>query len=149
MSAGVSTVPAVKARLLELFKAATNAEKTEVWGSRPNEDHQLAENVYIGDVRGERQWRNVGSPTPHQREEDYSIGVAVEVYREGTDVEGTEARAWEIVLAIEKPIAENPNLGLEGQLQTAIAGRFQSQSDTGTDGCMCKIAFDVQVRARI
>jgi hypothetical protein len=148
MSAGVSTVPAVMARLKELFTAAAE-EPTQVWGKRPNEDYNLSENVFIGEVRGEREWRNVGSPTPHQREENYAVGAEVEVYREGTDAEGTHARAWEIVLAIEKAIAEDPRLGFESQVQWAIAGRFQSQAVGGTDGWKCTVQFDVQVKARI
>jgi len=148
MSAGVSTVPAVIARLKEIFEGAVEAE-TEVWGNRPNEDYDLSENVFIGDVRGEREWKNVGGPTPHQRQEDYSVGVEVEVFREGTDGEGTEARTWEIVLAIEKAIAEEPKLGFEAQVQWAIAGRFQSKAVGGNDGWKVTVLFEVQVVARI
>lgn len=148
MSAGVSTVPAVITRLKEIFTTAVE-EPTQVWPKRPNEDYNLSENVFLGDVRGEREFRNVGSVTPHQREEDYSVGVEVEVYREGTDGEGTEARAWEIVLAIEKAIAEDPRLGFAAQVQWVIAGRFQSQAVGGNDGWKVTITFDVQVKARI
>ena len=52
MSLNPSTAPAVKAKLLELFKAATDLELTEVWSARTNEEHQAAENIYLGRVRG-------------------------------------------------------------------------------------------------
>jgi hypothetical protein len=148
MSIGVSTVPAVTARLKAIFEAAVQ-EPTQVWANRPNEDHDLSENVYLRDVRGEREWRNIAGGEPPKREENYSVAVEVEVYRSGTDGEGTAGRAWEIVLAIEQGIAEDPRLGFESQVQWAIAGRFQSHAQGGTDGWTVTVTFDVQVKARI
>lgn len=148
MTAGVSTVPAVLARLEELFKAAVE-EPTQVWGNRPNEDYDLSENVFLGDVKGEREFRNVGSVTPHQREEDYAVAFEVEVYSSGTDAKGTQARMWEIVLLVEKAIAEDPRIGFEQQVQWAIVGRFQAQSLPSEDGWKCTYLSDVQVKARI
>lgn len=148
MSAGVSTVPAVLARLKVIFETAVE-EPTQVWGNRPNEDYALSENVFIGDVRGEREFRNVGGVTPHQREEEYSVGFEVEVFREGTDGEGTEARMWEIVLLIEKGIAEDPGLGLEQLLKSGIVGRFQTSAVGSNDGWKCTYLGEVKVEARV
>src|SRR6185437_8404949 len=55
----------------------------------------------------------------------------------------------EIVLAIEKAIAEEPKLGFEAQVQWAIAGRFQSKAVGGNDGWKVTVLFEVQVVARI
>lgn len=146
MSAGLTTVPAVKAQLLELFKTATD-DSTAVWGNQPNEDHQLAENVYIGDVNGSRKFVTLPATAPKSREESYEVTVAVEVFREGSDGPGTEARMWEIVEALELPLAQHPSL--EGLSQWAISNRFQQTLIPANDGMLAKYTFGVEVTARI
>src|SRR5438132_7233984 len=96
----VTTAPAVKAQLVALFKAAVEAT-TEVWFNRPNEDHSLAENVYVCDVTGTREWHNLRPGASKPVDEDYAVAVYVEVYRDGTDAEGTENRAWAIAAQLE------------------------------------------------
>ena len=71
----VSTVPAAKTKLVEIFKAAVESQ-TEVWRSRPNEDHQDAENVYVGNTRGQREYASIGLSKPPKRDETYTIAHA-------------------------------------------------------------------------
>lgn len=141
-----TTVPTVKATLLELFKAALY-DSTEVWPNRPNEDHQLAENVYIGDVNGSRKFVTLPATGPRSREESYEVQIEVEVFSEGSDGPGTEARMWEIVDAIELMIAQQPRL--EGLSQWAISNRFQQVLVPANDGMLAKYTFGVEVTARI
>jgi hypothetical protein len=142
-----TTVPTVKAKLAELFKLVLG-EPTEVWSPRPNEEHQLAENVYIGDVRGSRKFVTFSAGSPGSREETYEIQIDVEVYREGTDGLGAEARMWEIVEALEVPLAQKPSIeGLGGQW--ALAGRFDQSTTAGNDGFLAKYTLGVEVTARI
>ncbi len=143
----ISTVPAVLARLLVLFKEAADPS-TEVWGNRPNEEHQIEENVYIGDVSGTREWMNVGRQLPSGREENYSVQVEVEVHREGTDIEGTEARMWEITLQMEEALGNDPTLGL-ANVQWLIVDRFAVSSRADQEGTFSQNVFEVDVKARI
>jgi hypothetical protein len=141
-----TTVPTVKATLLELFKGALD-DSTEVWPNRPNEDHQLAENVYIGKVVGSRKFLTFPATAPKSRQEIYEVLVEVEVFWEGSDGPGTEARMWEIVEAIEVPIAQQPTLGsLTGW---AISDRFDASTLPANDGMRAKYTFGVAVTARI
>lgn len=142
-----TTVPAVKAKLVELFTAAVT-DTTEVWPSRTNADHQQAENIYIGDVRGSRKFVNLAGGSPGSREENYEVLVEVEVYRDGTDGPGTEARMWELVDAIELPIALKPTIEDIGG-QWAIAGRFDQSITAGQDGFLAKYILGVEVTARV
>jgi hypothetical protein len=141
-----TTVPTVKATLLELFKTATD-DSTEVWGNRPNEDHQLAENVYVCEVNGSRKFMTLPATAPKSRQEIYEVIVEVEVFREGSDGPGTEGRMWEIVEAIELPIAQQPTL--EGITGWALSDRFSASTVPANDGILAKYTFGVAVTARI
>lgn len=142
-----TTIPAVQNKLLELFKAATSSEVTEVWPKRTNEDHQIEENVYLGEVRGRREFRTIPAGTANAREETYSIEVELEVYRAGTDLEGTEARMWELAQALESAVASRPNL--EGLVDRALGEEFQQLTEALTDGILAKYTFGVGITARI
>lgn len=143
-----TTIPAVQAKLLELFKAAVD-ETTEVWPGRTNEDHQEGENVYIGDVRGRREWKTIPAGLANSREESYTVAVEVEVYRQGTDLEGTKARMWEVVQAVELAVASRPSLEGLTSLQWAIAADFHQSTNATTDGVLASYVFGVQITARI
>lgn len=150
MSASPTTVPAVKAKLVELFKSATSSETTEVWATRPNEDHQMAENVYLGAVQGSRKFATLTpTATSNSREEEYDVTVEVEVIRDGTDTEGTETRLWELAQALELAVAEHR--GLEGlnNVQWGIASRFAQHTQVAADGVLSNYTFAVTVVARI
>ena len=149
MAPNPSTVPAVKAKLQTMFAAAVETEATEVWRNRPNEDHQLAENVYIGGTRGRREFKTVGRALANQREEAYSVTIDVEVYRQGSDEEGTEARLWTIVAALEQAVAENPTLEPVPNVSWVIVDEFQQETMSSTDGVLAKCTFMVAVTARI
>lgn len=141
-----TTVPVVKATLFALFKAATD-DSTEVWPNRPNEDHQLAENVYIGKVVGERKFVTFPATAPKSHQETYEVLVEVEVFWEGSDGPGTEARMWAIADAVELPLEQKPNL--EGLISWGISGRFDQNAIPANDGMLAKYTFGVAITARI
>lgn len=156
MSTAPSTIPTVKAALLAKFRAATDPEQTDVWPSRTNEDHQQAENVYLGETGGDRHWKTLGPGNiANQREENYSVQVEVEVFREGTDIEGTEARLWEIVQALEQALAEDKTLAEVPHVQWVLVGRFREQTGPVAktpdldEGILSKCSFAVEVVGRI
>jgi hypothetical protein len=141
-----TTVPTVKATLLALFKAVVD-DSTEVWPNRPNEDHQLDENVYIGKVVGSRKFVTFPASAPKSRQENYEVLVEVEVFREGSDGPGTEARMWEIVEACEAQVAAQPTL--ESLTGWALSDRFDASTLPANDGMLAKYTFGVAVTARI
>lgn len=141
-----TTIPTVTAKLLELFRAAVE-EPTEVWPARPTEDHQMAENVYLGDIRGSRTFHSMPATSPKARQEDYEVTVEVEVERQGTELEATEARMWVIVEALEAVIAAKPHL--EGFWDSAICTRFDQQTLTNETAVLAKYTFGVEVTARV
>jgi hypothetical protein len=149
MSASQTTVPLVEATLLELFKAAVEAS-TEVWACRPNEDHQLEENVYIGSVAGRRQFKLIGATVqPNSRQEEYTITVEVEVYRQGSDGPGTQARMWEIAQQLELAVAENRGLQSTGSVKWGISADFRQSTVAAPDGFLSSYVFGVAVTARV
>lgn len=146
MSANPTTVKAIRAELVTLFKAAVE-EPTEVWAQPPNEDHQEAENVYLGPARGTRKFKTFPATQPLSREENYTIQVTVEVIREGNDPAGCEERMWTIANALEAAVAENPTLG--SNLQSGIAAGFEQSIQPTNDGHLARYMFSVGISARI
>lgn len=143
-----STIPPVKAKLFALFKAAVEAP-TEVWAARTNEEHSLAENVYIGEARGTRRYVTLPARSPGSREEAYEVAVDVEVYEQGTDIEGIEARMWVIAGQLEETIAADPGLGGMPGVSWSIGTHFQQDTKATADGVLAAYSFGVAVVARI
>jgi hypothetical protein len=148
MSASPSTVPAVEAKLVELFKAAVDPTVTQVWDAPTSEERQLEENVYIGDVAGTRAFKVISATVQtNGRQETYTVTVKLDVYREGTDSAGTKARMWEVAQTLELAVAENPRLG--NLVMRAIVSDFRTTTTAGDDGVLANYTFGVSVIARV
>lgn len=149
MTPGITTVPAVEAKLEELLKAAVEAS-TEVWAGRPAEDHQANENVYLGEVRGSREWHSMPALTSRARAESYEVTVIVEVIWQGTDLVGARTRLWELAQQVEGAVAANPTLGDLPQVKSALSGRFsRPQFQSTIEEVLGQYQFGVQVTARL
>jgi hypothetical protein len=143
----VSTIPASKRALKTLFAAAVESE-TEVWRNRPSEDHQLGENVYIGDARNDVEWAQIGR-VPPTREENYTIAVTVEVYRDGTDGEACEERLWAITQQLETALEGAGTLNELAHVQEALFNRATQTAEGGPSGWLCRAVLEVAIKARI
>lgn len=149
MTPGVTTVPAAELRLEELVKAAVEAS-TEVWPGRTAEDHQMSENVYLGETRGERSWHSMPALTSRAREEKYELTVIVEVWWEGTDIAGARKRLWEVALEAEGTVALNPTLNDLAAVKAALSARFSKPAPAADErGVLCQYQFGVQITARL
>ena len=156
-----TTAPAVKAKLLEMFTAVADGE-TEVWYGRTNEEHQQNENVYICGVQVLREWKLLGRPNPHQREENYIVEVDVEVFMPGVDGQLTEQRLWEIVEALDSTLTADPSLngafipftvgetiGALENIQWVLLERIDQSSQAMADGWFATAKLEIAVKARI
>ena len=147
-SSTISTIPAVKAQLKTILAAAVE-EPTEVWRNRPNVEHQVAENVYIGDARGSDQWVQIGKQSAQSREETYTIDLTVEVYRQGTAGEEAEARMWVIVGKLEEALLSDVTIAELAGVQWSSLSAVNQTCEGFTDGWLCRAAFQLMVVARI
>lgn len=147
-SSTISTIPAVKAQLLTIFTAAVE-EPCLVWRNRPNVEHQLAENVYVGDARGRDEWVQIGKPSAQSREEVYTINVDVEVFRQGTEGEAAEVRMWAIVGKLEEALLSDTTIAALAGVQWSSLSAVNQTAEGFPDGWKCCADFQLQVVARI
>lgn len=144
----LSTVPAVKSRLVEVFKAATD-ETTLVWLNRPNEDHDLAENVHVGTrVRERRQWKSIGRKPMPMREQNYTVDVEVAIFRTGTDMIGIETRLNEVLAQLEGALEEDVTLGVANVRWTLIE-TVETTAPSGPNGIEANAVLGIAVNARM
>jgi hypothetical protein len=144
-----TTAPAMKAALFALFKAGVD-DSTEVWWPRPNEEHQREENVYIARVQSAQSFAQIGNPSNPARHEEFTVTVEVEVFRSGTDAQGTEERLWAIVTKLEEAIdgGETTLRSIQG-VQSVIAARTLQETEARNDGLLSTASIGVAVTARI
>lgn len=141
-----STVPAVKARLIELVAAALPGK--QVTYSHPG-DSQRDEGVYLGDVRGTRGYAAMRAGRK-PRQEEYQVDLYCVAIRAGATAEKAETEAFALSATVENALAEDPTLG--GLLVEAWAGEADFTSLTfiaGNEGWGCEVKLSVAISARL
>lgn len=154
--ATTSTVPAVKAKLVELIDAALDVPVTYAWPG----PETAAECVFLGphpqtaDIR-----LDLDSEIPtlkagrKQRQESYRVRVTVWSFRPEltvADAAECELRAFEMAGEIEDVLADDPRLGLGvGVIQSAEVESIASTLFPFNAGWACELGIDVAVRARL
>lgn len=142
-----STVPAVKAKLVELFAAAA-APVPVSWAAPTEEtDYDLVNgNVWLGKVTQDEDWSH--SMGAMDRDEVYIVKVWAQVYRRGDDPQITEQQAWAIRAVLSTAL--RADITLEGvvSLQASLVAT-EMETLPSSDGWLARAELDVRVQSRI
>ena len=121
----ISTAPAVKQKILDLLAANTDLNGVTVtWSAPTNDSDYQADNIWLGDVEQEEDFRILGA---QRIDETYTIEIFVQAVALG-DVEKTaEDRAW--VLRDEVVQSLRADLTLGGTVNQWV-GPFPTRMET-------------------
>lgn len=160
--AGTSTVPTVKAQLVDVVTAAlTGAGEVEVpvtyaWPGKST----LPECVFLGphpetaDIRLDRssQIATIKAGRKH-RQENYTVRLTIWSFRpelEPADAQECEERAFELLAPIEDALAGDARIGLPpATVQKAEIADTASTLFPFKSGWACELAIDIAVDARL
>lgn len=145
----VSSVPAVKKALFDAFTAdaALGAATPAVgvfWAS-PNYDHAHHEFLHFVASTADVQFATMGRG-PLNRDENASLTIRVQVFREGTDAYACEQRWWAIQQAVEKVLLVQPSPAGDSW---ARLGTVEQQTDTYSDGILAAGTLTIAVFNRL
>lgn len=148
-----STVPDVKTKLVELIKANVDVEVFYAWpgpstpsecvfiGRYPDlEDDVVSVTSEIATIKAGRK----------QRTETYAVPVTIWSFRPdltAEKAEEAEARAFELMEAVEDVLADDPTLGLD--IQWARLGDFTSTGHPFEKGRVYELVVQIDVQARL
>lgn len=147
MVATVSTVPAVKSALVTLL--TSQLPGIQVKYGRPADNQLARECVYVAEAVGNHRIPVFKGTGRKPREERYSVEVVVAVIQERGEVSVSEARAFELLEAVENVVADDPTLGGVDGLIHAIAGDWETVADQTVGGPAAVIRFNVDCLARL
>lgn len=145
----VSTVPAVKAYLLELMQVGLAGPDLQVYYSEPGPGYP-DDVVYLGDTKLTQQpVQMVGSGGAGWLFEAYHQVVEVDVYRGGDDPQAVFERAASLVAQIEAMVRADPSLG--GRVITAFPADtdYESGWEEGHGGRITHATMRISVEAKI
>lgn len=140
-----SSVPTVKAALVELLEAASwPAPRPAVSYGWPREVPR--EIVQVGGTtQGEQTWAAFGT---RKRDETYRLEIAVQVIHPGQSQRAATERAFALLAVIEDVLRDHPTLGLADTLVAEIANP-QLREGPEIEGYAAVVTAGIGVRARI
>lgn len=147
-----STVPAVRARLVELFRAHATLGLVQVEPMHPG-DTIAPESIFGGPARGQHGAAAIGS-NRQRRQETYGLVWFIDVLVEGSDdVQAVEERCFQLFAALEDVLAEDPTLGLVDAngvkvILSAQVGEW-TEGVGRTTGAGAQLEVTVDVTARL
>jgi hypothetical protein len=147
----VSTVPAAKAKLLALFEASTvlgaaTPAVTCTWAAPTKDDEYQLDHVWIGDVEQSEEFRVLGQ---QRIDEEYTVEIVVQAYREGDDEQAVEERAWVLREGVVAAIRADLSLG---GILNQWAGTFPTRMEVRPatpSGWLARGTVTLTCRARI
>lgn len=144
-----STVPDVRAALVELIQGAVDLPSSDVtYGANQRMPQQR---IVVGDTsiqEGERDWSLLGSTT-RARDERYALGIAIVVLTPGLTQQAATERAYELWGQIEQAHIETPQLNVPGVIVTALDQPVDSDILNDNQGYGCELVSALLVQARI
>lgn len=143
----MSTVPAVKAALVSLFKSALSFDAQVIYGSRDQATQVKSNVVAVGNVSG-----TVGSAALNLRKsEDYVVQVAVSSTLAAPNTQQDTTEAATALWAAAETALRNPpggSLGVNGVQSMQSTGDFELIESLDGDGFDTTIRFGVRVQAQ-
>lgn len=146
----VSSVPAVKAKILTLLQAAQaegqGLEGVSVDWADPSGDI-AHEHIFMTDPFIEESAAALATTRP--RKELYTLPVLVHVRRDGNDAQAAEERMWELVAEVEAIIGGATNLDNVGGVLTAQIEQKIPETFPHDQARVALCAIPIRVEARI
>lgn len=149
MTIPVSTAPAAKVFLVAAITAQIADPDVSVLYDSPGpfvEKDVIAVGRVMRDMRISHM---VGSGGTGWIDEDYSIEIQVAVFRGGDDAAAVDARAWQLIAAVETTIRNDPSLG--GLVIVAHPARSATDGtwENSHKGRLVDASIEVRIQARI
>jgi hypothetical protein len=143
-----STIPAAKAQILATLQARPGLAGVLVRRVVPTgEVPPEPERVYVDDVVDiSRDWAMLGLL---KVDEEYTIKVLVEVWRDGDDPVACETRLFEVVAEVEQAIVSDVTLAGVFLQWAAKPALSEQRCLPGPDGWLAFATVDVLCKARI
>jgi len=143
----VSTAPAAKQKLLDLFNASVDLTGvTRTWAAPTKDEEYTEEHVWLGDVSQTEKWASLGA---QKRDEDYTVEVVVQVTRPGDDEITVETRAWQLQAAVTAAVRADVTLaGVLSQWAEVVSTRMETRP-AGPSSWLAKGTLLVHCRSRI
>lgn len=105
-----STIPAVKAALVERLTAAVNDSGVQIVWGRPQDSLAARECVYVADARPSYEFANIKAGR-RQYDERFEIDVLFCVARARGDVQAAAERAYQLLAALRDVLADDFTVG--------------------------------------
>jgi hypothetical protein len=144
-----STVAVVKAQLVTLITAALPT--VQVSRAMPASSSMERESIWLDRrVTGRHEVATIKAGRKH-RNEAYTVGVVISVLDQDDQPDVVEPRAMELLTEIEDLLADDPRLGLGGEIDWATAGEFELNTDQSSEpkGWLVEVRLGIDVNARL
>jgi hypothetical protein len=152
----MSSVPAVRAALVDLFTTALAAYDVQVVKAPGTVTTLMPTNLILGKVTGQRSagsqnrirttTRNIPFTTS---QDEYTVELFLSVSRGLMDIAELEAEIdviWEVARAA---IEESDDLDINGVFEVLPTGEFEFEPGADANGVYVTIAWGVDVKARV
>ncbi len=143
-----STIPALKAKLVELLGAAESLHDVQIaWGwpgGSPARDL-----IIVGDVPEWSQEPAALRAGRKPREESYAIEILIRVERSGVDQRSVSERAFEIAAEIEDVVGDDWTLGGVVRDGEFAGGSLEEMASPSGDGRTSLLTLRVRCDARV
>lgn len=150
-----STIPTVKAKLVELFAAAVDVPVFYAWPgpSTPPKCVFLGRHPELDDIRidGQSELATIQAGRK-QRQESYTVPVTAWTFRpdlDSTAAKTCEVEAFDLAAHLEDVVADDPTIGLGPGVQRVV---LETQTPTlfpFQKGWACELALGFAVQARL
>lgn len=141
-----SSIPAAKAKVLELLRARAALNAVQVEWAHPGKN-VAKEALWMGDAFGEDTAAAISTTSP--RDEKYGLPVVVSVLHEGNSGQAAEERMWALVAEVEAAIDPRAALANVGGVLQAVVESKSPTTFPESGGHVAECIVVIRVHARI
>jgi hypothetical protein len=149
----ISTVPAAKAKVLELVSAAfvIDAPYTVpcTWSEPLKDEEYKRANCWLGEsVEQEEEWKALGA---QKKEEVYTFPLVVQVHSKNSTAQPTEEEAWALQAIVTAALRTDNGITLDDTLNlwAEVSASTSRSGPTADGGFLARVTMTVTCRARI
>lgn len=143
-----STVPAVKAALVDLLAASIDDSDVQVHYGRPQDSLVRREAVFVADVSYTATVANIKAGRKHY-DEDYTVDVLFAVGKPRSTNEDSETRAFALFEHLRDVLADDPSLGGVDGLIWAVLDSVDAATTQSGEAAVSVIEATVRCRGRV
>ncbi len=148
-STSTSSIPSVKKALFDAFVAdpalGAASPKVGVYWAKPNFDHDIHAVLYFATSTSAVDFATMGRG-PMNRDENATIAIGLQVFREGVDAYKCEQRWWTLRAAIEDVLLVQPS---PADVSWGRLATTEQDTETYSDGVLCTGTLTVDVYDRL